>query len=264
MLTASQALRRRTDTGQKLPDLWAGLASRGAHRRRGSVALTVAAPGVGKSVLALSEAARLGVTTLYLSLDTDAHTMIVRLVQTVTRMDRDAAEAAVEAAQRGEETPATRAVAAVPWLRMAYPHSPTMEGIAEHVWAYAEAEGQWPHLIVIDNLSDVAVDGVDEWAGLRQTMIDLTRLAHETDAHVHVLHHASGMYEDGHSVIPASGINGKIAKKPSLIYTLNRGRSEDELWVSVVKNRHGRADPNGVGVRARLRVNYTCMQVADG
>jgi KaiC/GvpD/RAD55 family RecA-like ATPase len=241
-----------------------GLVSRGAHRRRGQVALTVAAPGVGKSVLALTEAAKLGVSCLYLSLDTDAHTTLVRLVQSVTRTDRDTAEAAVEAAQRGEDTAATRAMAAVAHLRMAYPHSPSVEGIAEHVWAYAEAEGAWPHLIVVDNLSDIASDGVDEWSGLRQTMIDLTRLAAETHAHVHVLHHASGQYEDGHQVIPASGINGKVAKKPSLIYTLNRGRTEDELWVSVVKNRHGRADPSGLGVRARLRVDYAHMQMGDG
>lgn len=218
----------------------------------------MAAPGVGKSVLALAEAIRMRVPTLYLSMDTDAHTMSVRMVQALTLTDSATAERWVSE----QNELALRALRAADWLRFSFPTSPDVEEIAQHVRSYAEAEGQYPHLIVVDNLSDVTADN-EEYAGLREIMSDMATLAAKSKAAVHVLHHANGTFDAGNETIPMSGINGKLGKKPSLILTLNRGAVETDLFVSVVKNRFGPADAAGIRVRARLHVDYSMMQVLD-
>lgn len=220
--------------------------------------LTVAAPGVGKSVYALAEAVEMRVPSLYLSMDTDAHTMSVRMVQKLCLVDGETAERWV----REQNDLAVRALKATDWLRFAFPSGPDVEEIVHHVFAYAEAEGQFPHLIVVDNLSDVE-EGGDEYSAMRMVMADMVKLASKTKAHVHVLHHASGAYEDRRTPIPASGINGKVGKKPSLVLTACRGSVDSDFYLSVVKNRFGPDDAEGIRVRARLHVDYSMMQIFD-
>jgi len=87
-------------------------------------------------------------------------------------------------------------------------------------------------------------------------------VATKTKAAVVVLHHSTGMYEDGAQVIPQSGVNGKVSKFPSMVLTLHRPDGTT-LNVSAVKNRFGPADPSGFRVQARLNVDYARMQVMD-
>jgi hypothetical protein len=54
----------------------------------------------------------------------------------------------------------------------------------------------------------------------------------------------------------------KATKKASLILTMNPGMFSEVVWVSVLKNRDGPADPSGLGVRAQLTVDYERMQAA--
>lgn len=72
-----------------------------------------------------------------------------------------------------------------------------------------------------------------------------------------VLHHATGRYEDGDTPIPQSGLENKVAKIPAQILTLTR--KGENMWVHVVKNRAGKADPKG-GLSAQLYVDLATMR----
>jgi hypothetical protein len=219
--------------------------------------MTAGAPGGGKSVLALSEAVHMRVPTLYISLDGDEMTVGTRLIQMATTVDQEEAERAM----LGKTQLAFDVARLVPWLSFTYPSSASTDDIAHHVWAYAEAHGDWPHLVVVDNLSDVADD--DDAASLNRAMDDLTVLARETRAAVHVLHHVGGDFEDGGTPIPLSGLRYKVGKKPALVTTISNGALDGQMWVSVVKNRFGPHHSKGLEVRAELFVDYPSMQVCD-
>jgi hypothetical protein len=179
-------------------------------------------------------------------------------VQIAKQVDQQTAEYWVEQGDKNAEY----ALSVMPWLRFAFPSSPDTAELAEHVFAFAETEGDWPHYIVVDNLSDVAFEG-DEFGEMRRNMEDLAALARKTKSAVHVLHHANGEYETGTETIPMRGINGKVSKKPTGILTMNNGATPGDLWLSVVKNRFGPADPAGFRFRAGLNVNYETMQLRD-
>jgi len=258
LLSLTQASRLKGQAGKKLPDVWDSWAAQKIAFRRGQLHLVVAAPGVGKSVLTLSYALQSKVPTLYLSMDTDPFTTCIRAVAAMARVTIEQAE---EGLERKFEF-ATEALAeANKTLRFSFPPSPSTADIFSHIYAYGEAEGEWPELIVIDNLSNVAFES-DEFGEMRTMMADFQTMASRTKAAVVVLHHSTGMYEDGTTVIPQSGVNGKVSKFPSMVLTLFR-RGESDLLVSAVKNRFGPADPSGFRVQAQLRVDYARMQVTD-
>lgn len=257
MLTASQVFRKKTDAGQPLPVVWESFRQHKIVKRRGQVSMTAGAPGGGKSVLALAEAVHMRVPTLYISLDGDEMTVGTRLIQMATMVDQEEAERAM----LGKSQLAFDVARLVPWLSFTYPSSASTEDIAHHVWAYAEVHGDWPHLVVVDNLSDVADD--DDAASLNAAMDDLTVLARETRASVHVLHHVGGDYENGDMPIPLGGLRFKVGKKPALVCTLMNGALEGQMFVSKVKDRFGPHDSKGIGVRAELYVDYPSMQVCD-
>lgn len=258
MLSLTQASRLKGNAGKKLPDVWSSWEQNKISFRRGQLHLIVAAPGVGKSVLTLSYALQAKVPTLYLSMDTDPFTTCVRAVAAIAKVTLDQAESGLnsgalfagEALKQANKT-----------LRFAFPASPSTADIFSHIYAYGEAEGQYPELIVIDNLSNLSFE-TDEFGEMRTMMADFQTMASRTKAAVVVLHHSTGQYEDGTTTIPQSGVNGKVSKFPSMVLTLNRG-GDNQLCVCAVKNRFGPADPSGYKVRALLTTDYSRMQVMD-
>jgi len=191
-------------------------------------------------------------------MDTDPFTTCVRAVSALSKVTLDQAEQglnsnalfATEALSRANKT-----------IRFAFPPSPTTADVFSHIYAYGEAEGDYPELIVIDNLSNLSFE-TDEFGEMRTMMADFQTMASRTRAAVVVLHHSTGQYEDGTTVIPQSGVNGKVSKFPSMVLTLARS-GDNQLSVSVVKNRFGPADPSGYKVRALLTTDYSRMQVMD-
>lgn len=258
MLSLTQASRLKGQAGKRLPDVWSAWEQNKISFRRGQLHLIVAAPGVGKSVVTLSYALQAKVPTLYISMDTDPFTTSVRAVSALTQTTLDQAEAGLD----HEFEFATDALKeAGKTLRFSFPASPNTADLFQHIFAYGEAEGQWPELIIIDNLANIAFES-DEFGEMRTMMADLQTMASRTKAAVVVLHHSTGLYEDGHTPIPQSGVNGKVSKFPSMVLTLCLG-GDNQLFVSAVKNRFGPADPAGYKVRAQLAVDYSRMQVND-
>lgn len=128
-------------------------------------------------------------------------------------------------------------------IRFEYePSDPSLQDISNSLTAWLELNGKYPDVLVLDNLMNLATNDGNEWQGMRQAVKDLHYLARKLRICVIVLHHTSEQ-DPGHieSAPPRSAIQGKVSQLPALVLTLaNNG---GELFVGVVKNRHGPADP---------------------
>lgn len=219
---------------------WPSLSGLRVSLRRGQTSLLASAPGGGKSTVALVYALLAQRPTLFVSADTDLHTTAVRTGAAVLGWTQAAVEAALH-------TPAVQqAIDRAAHIRWADDSSPTVADIYAEAKAYYEAHGQFPELIVVDNLVDVQVDrGADkDWGGTRAVVDALKRLARESEAHVLILAHATGKYEDGDIPIPLGGLEWKPGKNVELVLTMYRGEGY-ELRICPVKNRSGRASGKG-------------------
>lgn len=138
-------------------------------------------------------------------------------------------------------------------VRFNYKASPSLDDIETSIAAYEEVYGDYPSLIVVDNVtnvrSEMSSDDGDPFSGLEGLMDYLHEMARETQACVIGLHHVTGAYNDGKSPIPLSGVKGQISRVPELILTLHKNDGNDfmpdSLRVSAVKNRGGKSDASG-------------------
>lgn len=208
--------------------------------RRGQTSLTIAAPGVGKSQLLANIAHRSGAPTMYWSADTDADDVRHRAlalwtgftVHEVERYERDPAwaEFLAEKLEYGSH---------IDWK---FDPLITLKLLAEYLLAFASTHGEFPHLAVVDNLSNVVTVQAQEMEQQKEFIAGVQRLARETNTHIAMLAHAKGEYESGTRPIPKSGSLGNLFKLPETGITLCK--AGDRLEVYVVKNRSGKDDPS--------------------
>lgn len=236
------AAARRGALAPALPVPYPALANAGLRIRNGQVSLTIGAPGAGKSQFWLNVAQRTGVPTLYHSADTDAHDVLLRVFalwsgHEATRIETSLTEPG------GRRWYAEKAAAGrhVEWV---FDSTITATGLAERMTAFAEVHGVYPELLVVDNLSNAVQSHSDELAEQKAFVRDCQELARDSRAHVAVLAHATGEYDDGRKAIPLSGTLNKLGKVPEVVLSLHRpDGSGRELAVCVTKNRGGSADP---------------------
>lgn len=199
-------------------------------------------PGAGKSVFALVASLRLaakGTPVLYISADSNEATMAARAAACVTGHPVDTVAKTIEVGLWAEEYGGR--LAQLP-IRFEYDDTdPSINDIANGLTAFLEVWGEAPHLIVLDNLMNMSSDDSNEWQGMRNAVKQLHYIARKSKACVLVLHHTSeqdSSYVE--SAPPRSAIQGKVSQLPALILTV--ANREGELFVGVVKNRHGPAD----------------------
>lgn len=256
-----QPLTRTSRAAAPLPDPFRSLAQSKYHVRfrRGEVVMVAGPPGAGKSMLALAAAINMRVPTLYISADSNESTMAARAAACVTGHPIETVAKTIEIGLWREEY-AVR-LADVP-VRFEYDDTdPTIDDIAHALTAFVEVWGETPHLLVLDNLMNMSTDDANEWQGMRGAVKQLHYIARKSKACVLVLHHTSEQ-DSGHieSAPPRSAIQGKVSQLPALILTVaNRG---GELFVGVVKNRHGPAD---VGAKdpVRMIMDFATCRVYD-
>ncbi|MET0466973.1 MAG: AAA family ATPase [Chitinophagaceae bacterium] len=252
MQTIGLALRNTEDVGLALPSVFPTLENMGAKFRRGQLSLIAGGPGTGKSALAsyiaanagYGEYGETGVPTLYFSADTDKRTLGNRITASVTHMTVDEAEDNLLANHPGTMQLLDDNTSHI-WFN--WNNGPNVDDIQDEVEAFAHVNGQWPHLIIIDNLKNVWVEASGE--GGEHIRYDrvldfLHELAGLTNAHVMVLHHVAGIYDNGDQPIPLSGILGKVTKPFRLIITLYKP-NENQIALSIVKNSTGKMDQSG-------------------
>jgi predicted ATP-dependent serine protease len=254
MLTLQKASRR-GGAGRTIPTPYDGFAKYDFELQAGQVSMFAAAAGVGKSAVALDIVMKSRRRCMYICGDTDAWTMVVRATAKVTGYP----QAQVKSMLAAEHPDFTNALADYPDLRFVFDATSTLD-IHDEVLAYAIMYGDWPEIIVVDNLADIVESEGGEFAGVRQALQELGILARNTGAHVMTLHHVVGKYEDGNVPIPQSGLENKVSKKPAQIVTLNRQGSM--LRACIVKNRQGEADAQA-NLWIPLMADMATMNIRD-
>lgn len=229
-------------SGTPIPTVFERLKAMSVEFRFGQVHLIAAGPGTGKSVLALTLAIEAGIEALYFSMDSDAATQYSRAVSIITGEPFAGVQDAVA---RGQTERFDAALNKAKHVRFVFDSNPTLDELNDHLLAYGYAYGQWPRLIIVDNVSDIFT-GMEETPGLIEAMEWLAALAKKTGACIVALHHLTGEFDSGDIVAPLSALRGKISKKPVLVLTLNRIPGDDfHLNVAIVKNRGGIASARG-------------------
>lgn len=233
--------RRAGTFAPSLPVPFAALRRAAVRIRPGQTSLTVAAPGAGKSQLWANLAQRMGVPTLYWSADTDQVDVTARTLAVWTGY----AVTQIEGWLLDEQTRSTlfqQLAQRADHIDWSFESSITPTGIGDRVNAFAEVHGRYPQLVVLDNLSNAISDPSNEYAEIKEFQAAMQKLARQTQAHISVLHHAKGAFDDGLKPIPLSGGLQNPFKIPELGLTLfNAG--DDRMGFNVVKNRGGKADP---------------------
>lgn len=255
MKTLGRSVGRPDIGGEPIPQVFRTFDNNQIVLRRAEVSMIAGTPGAGKSTLALALALRAKVPTLYLSADTNAHTMAMRLYSMITGVSQHDAERAI--AFDAEQAKSRLSLAS--HIYWSFDSSPSLSDIDDEVTAIEELLGEPPSLIVIDNLMDISMDGGEEFSNMRSALRELKFLSRDTNAAILVLHHTKEGYS-GNPCQPRSALQGMVAQLPALILTL--GQMDGLLGVSPVKNRYGKADPSG-GSPVWLQFNPEYMFIAD-
>ena len=222
--------------------------------------MVAAAPNAGKSMFALVYAIKANVPTLFFSADTDTTTVTIRTLAHLSQHSQVTVEMNLNKNPHyyDEFLPRTTHIS---WV---FDSSPSLDDIEMEIKAYIELYGLAPELIVVDNLMNVAAEHDNEWAGLREIMMNLHDMARKTEACVLVLHHVSEASEYGSPTMPPPrrAIHGKVSQLPAVILTLGYDPSQGLLRVAPVKNRFGPhyADASR---HATLFTNFGACQVGD-
>ncbi|MGI5531544.1 AAA family ATPase [Streptomyces syringium] len=249
MYSLSQSVRMKGAAGEPLPSPFKGLSKLEANFRRGELSVVAAGGGTGKSVVALNLAIQANVPTLYFSADSTAATQLTRATAILTGDDAKDIKAKLHADDFKEYNDA---LAKRWWQRFNYSARPSPAELELHLKAFEAVFGIYPHLVCIDNISNVDAGGAgtaDEFTFSLESLCDyLNEMARETHAHVMAMHHVVGEYADGLKPVPQSGLKGKISRVPALILTIYKeidGMDGRTLHISPVKNREGFEDSSG-------------------
>lgn len=266
MYTLLQGHRARGDSGEPVPAAFASLEAAGTNLIRGQLSLWVSAAGVGKSSLILTQALRPQLPVLYFSADSDAAIQTSRSMSILTGADLAQSR---EWARTGSWPQEVTERLSNPFFRWNFSASPSLDSLEFAVECYDEIYGEYPHLIIVDNITNVRGTGEgnadDPFSGLESLMDYLNTMARATGAHVAGLHHTTASYNSADTPIPMSGVKGQISRVPAMIVTLHRrddGLGGTEICVSTVKNRDGKSDPSGLDF-VPLDFNATSMSITD-
>jgi len=253
VLTLNQGRRLNAAAGEPLHNPLGVMNVSKTFLRKGQLSLVAAGPGSGKSaivqfILQVGNGLPPGAPdravnrTLYFSADSDSTTMWTRSAAIATGMTQDMIDE-LRLADEVEHLEAAVSRSAN-HMRFDYESSPSDSYVLDQIDAYASVFGQFPEVIVFDNLKNVAIEGAEgEFQALEEACGFMHDLARDTNAAVIALHHVTGENEDGMKAIPMSGIRGKVSKTPEVILTLHR--RDTQMFVSPVKNRNGVADASG-------------------
>mgnify|MGYP006268477181 CR=1 FL=1 len=255
MKTLSRAVGKSDIGGEPMATVFRTFDANQIVFRRSEVSLIAGTPGAGKSTLALALALRMQAPTLYVSADTNAHTMAMRLYSMITGVSQSEAEKIISE----EPDRAKEALAMASHIYWSFDSSPSLNDLDDEVTAMEEMLGDSPALIIVDNLMDVSMDGGEEFGAMRSALKEFKYLARDTNACIIVLHHTKEGYA-GNPCQPRNSVQGMVNQLPALILTV--GQQDGLLGIASVKNRYGKADPSG-NSPVFLQFNPEYMFIAD-
>lgn len=239
MRTLERVVAQAKSGPQQLPTVFPALAEAGIRPRRSTVTMIAAVPGSLKSMLTLYWVARMGVPTLFFSADTDAYETMKRASAMVSGKPQNEVERDISSGNREAYSERLRELN----IRWVFESDPSYEDLSLETAAYAEVFGEFPAVIVIDNLMNVVGENDNEWGSMRDTTKALKRLVRITDSAVFVLHHMSEHEKDTGTPPARRRLQGKVSQLPEVILSL--ALVGDQLRLAAVKNRFGPGDASG-------------------
>ncbi|MFF4557182.1 AAA family ATPase [Streptomyces sp. NPDC001422] len=249
MYSLPQSVTVKGAAGEPIPSPFGGLTRHEVEFRRGELSLVAAGPGTGKSIFAINLALFGNMPVMYFSADSNAATQLTRATAIITG---DNVREVKRKLMRDDFGDYFADLAKRWWVRFNYDARPKPKDLERDLAAYFEVFGMMPHLIVVDNITNVdggsAQDAEGFTFGLEAMCEYLADMARQTKAHVLALHHVTGEHSDGLNPIPLSGVKGKIGRVPSVIITLHKeidGMDGRIIHASAVKNREGFEDSSG-------------------
>ena len=173
MLKLNRAWSNTNTRATPLPQVWTDLDTKQIKFRRGQVCMVAAAPNAGKSMFALVYALRAKVPTLFFSADTDTATVMIRVAAALAGHNQQTVERNLDTNAKYYD----KYLDGMSHIQWVFDSSPSLDDIELEVKAYVELYGIAPELIVVDNLMNVVAEHENEWAGLRQIMMELHDMA---------------------------------------------------------------------------------------
>lgn len=232
-----------------LPVVNSVFSAAGLTFRRAQFSLVASAPGVGKTLFATNLALRTPISTLYYSADSDEWTVKQRACSILSGSPLNDIERNYnDEAWEKHYAERLRRADHIDWC---FASDIDPEFIVERLFAHAELRGEYPKLIVVDNLANVVVDQDNEGSELRAACRELQRIARLTGAHVMALHHVKGAKENGTQPILLGDLLYNIGKVPELVLGLHR-EGPQYVALTVPKYRGGKH-----GMSLSLPVDYT-------
>lgn len=267
MYSLVQSARIKGNSGEPIPNPSKALQKLEVDFRRGELSLVAAGPGTGKSLFAINLALYGSMPVMYWSADSNAATQLSRATAILTG---DSVKDVKKALLGGSFHEYEKALGDKWWVRMSYEAMPTPEDMEADLEIYYEVFGCYPHLCVVDNITNVDTGGAGDAEsftfGLEGMCEYLSDMARQTESHVMALHHVTGEWSDGLKPIPLSGVKGKIGRVPALILTIHREPDEQGmnrvLNVSDVKNREGFSDASG-NTFAKMELDSQTLRLKD-
>jgi hypothetical protein len=232
MIPLSRTLRQARG-GRPLPTVFPSLERAGVRPRLGQVTLIVGQPNAGKTLFALNYAMALNLPTLYLSADTDQFTLGTRA----------GALASGRTIADVEENYRTLVMDQNEGIEFSFDSLADQNSIRLEIVAYAEKYGQWPKLIIIDNLLNIGEASSGDWSEMMRAMHTFHVMARTMGAAVFVLHHTNESVP-GNPCPPRFAITNKVSQLPELILSLAQS-GDERMAACAVKNRNGRSYPAG-------------------
>ena len=236
MKTLGRVARRPPESGAFLDPVFLPLENAGIRLREGTATFIAGVAGSMKTGMALYWVGRLNKPTLYFSADSEPFEML----------ERAAAMVSGDTMTKVRANPTAYADAVEQLnLRMVFEDSPSYKDLEMEVSAYAEMFGEFPKVIVIDNLLNLVGENENEWGAHRDHARVIHKLTRITKASVIVLAHMGEDAKDPSLNPPArTKLQGKVSHLPKLILSL--AFDGQRLKVAAVKNRFGPGDASGM------------------
>lgn len=257
MLTAKRAFSRNAASAPPLPRVPAlgTMYDHGIVPRQGDLIMVAGRSGSQKSGFVQFWTAMMGLPTLYFSGDMTPYEATARLVSINTQMTTDAIDDLAK--EKGGIQGMSSDLVIGSNIDFVSRSPITFDSIGRECQAYVEQHNAFPSIIVVDNLMDVRVDGMDgEYQEQREVMNNLTKLSRSTGSTVIVTHHAREIDDSAPDVPPSrNSLKNKVTEKPQLILGVSlygggvpdsRGQvMPPKFRVVALKQRQGRSDPSG-------------------
>lgn len=250
--------------GEALPPVFPTLEREGIRPRRGQVMMIAGQPNGFKSGLALYWVLRLaakGLTVYYVSADTDPHDAKMRAAAMTTGHRMEDIEKRY-ATQAPETAYYDDTLAELGTIRFDFETDPDFDHMVDGILAFNEGWGDYPDIVVVDNLMNVVTGREDEWSGMKEVTKGLHRMAWLTGSAVFVLHHQNEGESDPTVPAPRKRVAGKVNQIPELILSIALDGPQGILQVAAVKNRSGKHDATGQDY-STLYVDAPRMTICD-